>query len=100
MWGDLTHPFRSDPDFAPPGGESLRDAERRVFQGVDHILQRGGPDEQPLLVMHLIGTGALLHRLLGERTPFQNAEVWELQPKTQQARSVVVPSGELLLGLE
>ncbi len=100
MWSDLTHPFRSDPDFAPPGGESLREAEQRVFQATDRILQQGSPDDLPLLVMHLIGTSALMHRLQGKRVAFKNAEVWEMQPKTKQAQAIVVPADELLPGYE
>lgn len=100
MWADLTHPFRSDPDFAPPGGESLREAEERIFAATDRILQQGSPQEVPLLVMHMIGTGALLHRLQSERISFKNAEVWKVQPSTRQAQSVVVPSGEFFSGQE
>lgn len=100
MWSDLTHPFRSDPDFAPPGGESLREAEERTFAAIDRVLQQGSPQEVPLFVMHLIGTGALLHRLQGERVSFKNAEAWEIQPSTRSARSIVVPSGEMYPGQE
>lgn len=100
MWADHNHPFRNDPDFAPPGGESLRAAEARVFAAVDNILQQGSSRECPLLVMHLIGTSALTQRLQGERVPFQNAEVWEMNTAEQRARSIVLPGGDALPGDE
>lgn len=100
MWSDLTHPFRSDPDFAPPQGESLRDAEDRIFTATQGVLQKGSSQDVPLFVMHLIGTSAVLHRTIGERISLNNAEVWEICPSAKTARSVAIPTQSTRLGDE
>lgn len=99
MWADLAHPFRKDPDFAPPGGESLRSVDERLFQAVDRILE--GPEKElPLMVMHLIGTGALIGRVQQERPGLPNAGVWEIISTPPGAREVFAPDGPALGGDE
>lgn len=97
-WADLTHPFRNDPHFAPPGGESLSDSEQRLWQAVDPILAQ--PAGVPLFVTHLVATGALVQRVLGQRPAFHNAEVWVLFPQQNTARLYFRPDGDLLVGNE
>lgn len=100
MWVDLTHPFRNDPDFAPPGGESLREADARVFAAIDQVLGTAG-DECPLFVMHLVGIGACVGRVTGgERPAFGNAEVWRVEASAASATVVVKPTETFLLGVE
>ena len=98
MWADLSHPFRNDLDFAPPGGESLNDVEKRLFAAVEHWLQT--LNGVPLFVMHLVGTGALVAQINGERPPFKNTEVWQLNPAAKQANPVFAPTDALLMGHE
>lgn len=98
MWNDTTHPFRADPTFAPPGGESLHVVEQRTFAAVDQVLQ--SPDIVPLFVMHLIGTGAVVHRTNGQRPPFKNTETWELIPSQNEAKCIHRPDDALLFGIE
>lgn len=94
MWADLEHPFRKDPDFAPPKGESLRQVDERLFRAVDTILELDEA-EVPLLVMHLIGTGALVNReTQAERPSFHNAEIWEIDRTTRSARAVFKPDDD------
>jgi broad specificity phosphatase PhoE len=91
IWSDLSHPFRADPDFAPPNGESFRQLEWRLFRATDKILQQTA-DQLPLLVLHLEGAGIVLHRVLGKQRPsLQNAEVWEIQAVSQTASQIFVP---------
>jgi|GEM_PF-2029174 len=104
MWADPEHPFRKDPHFAPPGGESLHAVEQRLYEGMDHMLASLEASSEkevlPLFVMHLISTGALTYRLNGQRPSLKNAEVWSLDTITKEARSLFVPDGEMLPGLE
>lgn len=100
MWNDLTHPFRSDPHFAPPQGESLLDAESRIIAAVQHVLQKGSALDVPLFVMHLIGTSAILHHTKQERISLGNAEVWEIHPSQRMARSAATPPDPKLAGVE
>ncbi|MCB9637887.1 MAG: histidine phosphatase family protein [Myxococcales bacterium] len=98
MWSDLSHPFRSDPHFAPPGGESLYETEQRLWKAVDPILS--SKDIVPLFVSHLVATGALVNRVSGQRPPFHNAEVWVLHPTERTAEMIFRPEGDLLEGAE
>ncbi len=97
-WADHQHPFRNDPHFAPPGGESLHDSEQRLWQAVDPIIAE--PAGVPLFVTHLVATGALVQRFFGQRPAFHNAEVWVLFPQQHSARLFFRPEGDLLMGNE
>lgn len=101
IWSDMGHPFRNDPDFAPPKGESLKEVDERLFHEVSGLLEKGSQEEVPLLVMHMIGTGALIQREIGgERPRFNNAEVWKIDRDARKAHGIFAPDDKLLLGLE
>lgn len=100
MWADLEHPFRKDPHFAPPGGESLHAVDQRMFAAIEQALEQES-DGVPLFVMHLIGTGALIQREVGgERPAFGNADVWEVNRETKRAIAVFESAGDKLPGDE
>ena len=98
MWNDLQHPFRNDPHFAPPDGESLHVVEQRTFDAIDEI--NATSEGLVLFVMHLIGTGAVIDRYTGQRPPFNNTEVWEIFPEEKQANLLYTPSDAFLPGHE
>ena len=98
MWNDLQHPFRNDPHFAPPQGESLHVVEQRTFDAIDEI--NATSEGLVLFVMHLIGTGAVIDRYTGQRPPFNNTEVWEIFPTEKQANQLYAPSDAFLPGHE
>lgn len=101
MWADQDHPFRKDPTFAPPGGESLQAVDTRLFQAIDSTLQQSEEGERPLFVMHLIGTGALIERETGgERPGLYNAAVWKIDRSVQKAAPIFTPEGLFFPGLE
>jgi probable phosphoglycerate mutase len=99
MWSDLQHPFRCDPHFAPPEGESLAAVEERLWKALDPLLS-GEEMGKPLFVTHLVSTGAMVARFAGERPSFHNAEVWAIFPDERHAARVFCPQGDLLEGVE
>lgn len=55
----------SDPDFAPPGGESLRAVAARTVGALEQIHAAHGNDARVLVVGHGAALGAALGQLLG-----------------------------------
>ncbi|MEM1433337.1 MAG: histidine phosphatase family protein [Pseudomonadota bacterium] len=74
-----------DPDFAPPGGESLRQVSQRVASALRTIDSRHGPDERVLVCSHgaalAIGLATLLNSdpTLWVDYPLSNCSLSELR---------------------
>jgi broad specificity phosphatase PhoE len=68
---DLTHDkegrLYSDPDFAPPNGESQHGVRKRVVEAIEEILARH-PDQNVVLVSHGVALGIALSHYL-HQTP-------------------------------
>lgn len=75
---------REDQDFAPPGGESLRQVAERMVAAVNEIHTRHAPDARVLVVGHgaalAVALGSLLDRDPARWTdyPFANCSLTEL----------------------
>jgi broad specificity phosphatase PhoE len=61
----------TDLDFAPPGGESMRELQRRVVASYERILAATPPGETVALVSHMHVTRAIVAHVLG--TPPERA---------------------------
>lgn len=60
-----------DPDFRPPGGESLNDVAARVCRGIEAVSTRHEADDTVLIVSHGVAMGTALAQFLDQR-----AERW------------------------
>ncbi len=97
MLRDLSHPLNSDPNYAPPGGESLAELQKRIWDSLEKALSMG---KIPLFVTHLIPARLLIERYSGERPLLKNTEVWEVDPEKRAARSIFSPEEKLSPGYE
>ncbi len=94
-WPAETQAWRKRlPDFAPPGGESLRQLQARVVETVGELAARH-PGEQVLMVVH----GGVLDTLYraATRLDLQAPRSWEL-PNTAINRLLWSPEGLGLVG--
>jgi len=71
--------WESDPSFAPPGGESMEDIQKRVTRLVDQ-LSREFPNDSVVLVSHVGPIKALLAAALD--VPLLVSRRWFLDPAT------------------
>lgn len=56
-----------DPDYQPPGGESLNEVADRVCKAMTSVSSRHGADETVLIVSHGVAMGTALARFLDQR---------------------------------
>lgn len=72
-WPGGLERLKTDLDFAPPGGESMRELQRRVVASYERILAATPPGETVALVSHMHVTRAIVAHVLG--TPPERIEI-------------------------
>lgn len=97
--------LKTDDDFAPPGGESMRELRARVLGTYERIVRTAAPGETVALVSHMHVTRAIVSHVLGKpageiEIPLASSSLVELDPSTGVAvmayvgREPVVLAGE------
>ncbi|KAJ1629844.1 histidine phosphatase superfamily [Pavlovales sp. CCMP2436] len=65
--------LKTDPEFRPPNGESMRDLQTRVIAAFRRILDATPPGETVAIVSHMHVTKVIVSHVLG--TPFSEIEI-------------------------
>lgn len=89
--------LKTDADFHPPGGESMRELRARVLDAYGRILRATPPGETVALVSHMHVTRAIVAHVLGQadnaneiEIPLASSSLVELDVATGEARMVYV----------
>ncbi len=97
MLRDPNHPINTDPQFAPPGGETLKQLRDRIWGALEEVLKL---NQTPLFVTHLTPARLLIQRYSDESPLLKNTEVWRVNIPEKKAESVYSPTEKALPGYE
>lgn len=91
-WPGGLERLKTDLDFAPPGGESMRDLQRRVVASYERIIASTPPGETIALVSHMHVTRAIVAHVLG--TPPERAADVDIPLASSSLVELDVSSGQ------
>jgi probable phosphoglycerate mutase len=86
--------LKTDLDFAPPGGESMRNLQRRVIGTYERIIESTPPGETVALVSHMHVTRAIVAHVLGD---VQRAPQIEIPLASRSLVEIDIASGKAVM---